>query len=102
MLAPKFENNFMKFDINNIEFQTFDNILFNILFIISELNEYVPLKQKHLRANNTAFITEDLEKAIEEFFETQNEIFKNLITSLLRKSIRKFLLRNILLSKSRQ
>ena len=100
MLAPKLEINFMKFNINNIEFQNFDNILFNILFIISELNEHVPLKQKHLRANNTAFITEDMEN--EEFFETQNEIFKNLITSLLTKSIRKFLFRNILLSKSRR
>ena len=46
----------MRFDINNIEFQTSDNIL---LFV---LNEKAPLKQKHLRANNTGFITKDIRK----------------------------------------
>ena len=50
------ENDSMRFDINNIEFQTSDNIL---LFV---LNEKAPLKQKHLRANNTGFITKDIRK----------------------------------------
>ena len=44
----------MRFDINNIEFQISDNIL------LSVLNENAPLKQKHLRANNTGFITKDI------------------------------------------
>ena len=67
------ENELMMFDINNIEFQTFHNIL------LSVLNEISPVKQKHLRANNAGFITKNMRKSIlrnlqvrESFLKTQN------------------------------
>ena len=48
----------MKFNIINIEFQTFHNIT------LSALYENAPLKQKHLKENNASFITKDMWKAI--------------------------------------
>ena len=48
----------MKFNIINIEFQTFHNITLSVLY------ENAPLKQKHLKENNTSFITKDMWKAI--------------------------------------
>ena len=44
----------MKFNIINIEFQTFHNITLSVLY------ENAPLKQKHLKENNTSFITKDM------------------------------------------
>ena len=83
----------MRFDINNIEFQTSDNIL------LSVLNEKAPLKQKNLRANNTGFITKDIRKTNKKrsslwkhFAKHKTEPsriaynkHRNLCTSLLRK-----------------
>ena len=52
----------MKFDINKIEFETFET--------------FYPLKQEHLRANNTGFITKDMGKLIfQELHITSSEIF---------------------------
>ena len=45
-------------DINNIEFETFQNVM------ISILNKHAPMKQKHIRANHAAFVTKELRKAI--------------------------------------
>ena len=47
----------MKFNIINIEFQTFH-------ITLSVLHEIAPLKQKHLKENNASFITKDTWKAI--------------------------------------
>ena len=48
----------MNHDINNIEFETFQNVM------ISVLNKHAPMKQKHIRANHAAFVTKELRKAI--------------------------------------
>ena len=53
----KLDNELMKIDVNNIEFQSFDNIL------LSVLNEYAPTKQKYLRTNYGSFITKDIRTA---------------------------------------
>ena len=46
----KLENELVKFDIKNVEFLTFDNILFSVL------KEYAPLKQKHLRGYHQSYM----------------------------------------------
>ena len=48
----------LKYDLNNIEYDTFQEI------IVSLLNVYEPLKKKYLRANHASFVTEELLKAI--------------------------------------
>ena len=47
-----------KYDLNNIEYDTFQEI------IVSLLNVYAPLKKKYLRANHASFVTKELRKAI--------------------------------------
>ena len=47
-----------KYDLNNIEYDTFQEI---IVFL---LNVYAALKKKHLRANHAIFVTKELRKAI--------------------------------------
>lgn len=69
----KLENDLRKFDSNNTEFQTFDN---TFLFV---LNENVPFKLKHLRANNTSFITKDMGKAIMKRLQLRNQFLKHKI-----------------------
>ena len=64
------ENELIKFDRNNIEFQTFDNILLSVLI------ENVPLKQKYLKANNASFITKDRRKAIMKRSQMRNNFWK--------------------------
>ena len=81
----------LKFYINNIDFQTFHNIL------LSVLNENVFLKQKQHKANNAGFIAKDIRKPIMKLKTESSRIAynkqRNLCTSLLK---------SILLSKSRQ
>ena len=48
----------LKHDLNNIEYDTFQEI------IVSLLNVYAPLKRKFLRANHASFVTKELRKAI--------------------------------------
>ena len=66
----------MKFDIKDIEFQTFDNILLPVL------NENASLKQKHLRANNAGFITKDMRKTIMKRLQLRNHFLKHKTESL--------------------
>ena len=69
------ENVLIKFDRNNIEFQTFDNIL------LSVLNECISLKQKHLRTNNAGFTTKDMQIAITERSKLRNHFVKHKMES---------------------
>ena len=48
----------LKYDLNNIEYDTFQEI------IVSLLNVYAPLKKKYLRANHASFVTKELRKTI--------------------------------------
>ena len=48
----------LKYDLNNIEYDTFQEI------IVSLLNVYAPLKKKYFRANHASFVTKELRKAI--------------------------------------
>ena len=48
----------LKYDLNNIEHDTFQEI------IVSLPNVYAPLKKKYLRANHASFVTKKLRKAI--------------------------------------
>ena len=48
----------LKYKLNNIEYDTFQEI------IVSLLNVYAPLKKKYLRANHASFVTKELRKAI--------------------------------------
>lgn len=47
----------MQLDVNNLEFQTFNNIFLTLL------NENAPWKQKYLLVNNASFITKNMPKA---------------------------------------
>ena len=48
----------LKYDLNNIEYDTFQKI------IVSLLNVYAPLSKKYLRAIQANFVTKELRKAI--------------------------------------
>ena len=48
----------LKYDLSNIEYDTFQEI------IVSLLNIYAPLKEKYLRANHASFVTKELRKAV--------------------------------------
>ena len=48
----------LKYDLNNIEYDTFQKI------IVSLLHVYAPLNKKYLRANHASFVTKELRKAI--------------------------------------
>ena len=48
----------LKYDLNNIEYDTFQEIF------VSLLNVYAPLKKKYLRANHGSFVTKEFRKAI--------------------------------------
>ena len=52
------DNEILKHDINNIEYQHFLNIFIEIL------NKHAPMKIKYLRANQGKFMTKSLHKAI--------------------------------------
>ena len=57
-------------DSNNIEYDTFQEI------ILSVLNIYVPLKEKYLRANHASFVTKELRKGIMERTRLRNIYLK--------------------------
>ena len=48
----------LKYDLNNIEYDTFQEI------IVSLLNVYAPLKKTYLSANHASFVTKELRKAV--------------------------------------
>ena len=48
----------LKYDLNNIEYDTFQEI------IVSLLNVHAPLKKKYLRANHASFVIKELRKTI--------------------------------------
>ena len=48
----------LKYDLSNIEYDTFQEI------IVSLLNIYAPLKKKYLRANHASSVTKELRKAV--------------------------------------
>ena len=48
----------LKYDLSNIEYDTFQEIIVSLLTI------YAPLKKKYLRANHARFVTKELRKAI--------------------------------------
>ena len=80
-------------DINNIDYQEFDNI------VVNTLNKYAPIKQKYIRANEAPFMNKEYKSAIMVRSKLRNkynkepstERFKaykkqrNLCTRLLRK-----------------
>lgn len=68
------ENELMKFDISNIEFQTLDNILPSVLI-------ESPLKQKYLKAKDAGFITKDMRKAVTKRSQLRNHLLKRKIES---------------------
>ena len=57
----------LKYDLNNIKYDTFEEI------IVYLLNVYAPLKKKYLRANHASFGTKELGKAI-----TKRARFRNI------------------------
>ena len=87
----------LKFDLNNIEYDIFQEI------IVSLLNVYAPLK-KYLRANHSSFVTKELRKAIMQRTRLRNTYLKqhteatktaynqqrNRCISILRKSKRSY------------
>ena len=52
-MRPSFSE-IIKSDLNNIEYDTFQEIT------VSLLNVYAPLKKKYLRANHASFVTKEL------------------------------------------
>ena len=74
------DNEILKHDINNIEYQHFLNIFIEIL------NKHAPMKIKYLRANHGKFTTKGLHKAImkrsrlrNKFLRDRTETFVNLL-----------------------
>ena len=63
----------LKHDLNNIEYDTFQEI------IVSLLNVYAALKKKHLRANHANFVTKELRKAIMQRKRLRNILLKQRI-----------------------
>ena len=88
------DNELLKHDLNNIEYQHFLNIF------TETLNSYAPMKQKYIRANQGKFMTKHLHKAImkrsrlrNKFLRKRTEISRdeykkqrNLCVSLLKKT----------------
>ena len=88
----------MKHDANNIDYETFHEI------VLSILNALAPLKKKHLRANHTTFVTKKFRKAVMKRTRVRNDYLKkcteatkaaynyqrNICVSLLRKSKRSY------------
>ena len=88
------DNEMLKHDLGNMEYQHFLNIFIEIL------NNYAPMKQKYLRANHGRFMTKDLHQAImkrsrlsNKFLRDRTDISReeyksqrNLCVSLLKKA----------------
>ena len=60
----------IKYDLNNIEIDTFQEIM------VSLLNVYAPLQKKYLRANHASFVIKELRKAITERTRLRNIYLK--------------------------
>ena len=88
------DNEMLKHDLGNMEYQHFLNIFIEIL------NKHAPMKQKYLRANQGRFMTKDLHKAIMKRSRLRNKFLRdrtdisreeykkqrNLCVSLLKKA----------------
>ena len=64
-------NEILKHDINDIEYQHFLNIFIEIL------NKHAPMKIKYLRANQGQFMTKGLHKAIMKCSRLQNKFLQD-------------------------
>ena len=94
----KFKEELMKHDLNNINYETFPEI------VLSILNAHVPLRKKHLRANHATFLTKEFHKADKKRARLRNAYLKkrteatktaynhqrNVCISFLRKSKRSY------------
>ena len=65
------DNEILKHDINNIEYQHFLNIFIEIL------KKHAPMKIKYLRSNQEKFMTKGLHKAIMERFRLRNKFLRD-------------------------
>ena len=76
------DNEILKHDINNMEYQHFLNIFIEIL------NKHAPMKQKYLRANQGRFMTKNLHKAIMKRSRLRNKFLSDR-TKMSRKEYKK-------------
>ena len=60
----------MKYDLNNIDYQDFHEI------VLSIFNAHAPLKKKHLRANHASFVTKEFRKAVMKRAKLRNDYLK--------------------------
>ena len=88
----------MKYDVNNIDYEIFHEI------VLSILNAHAPLKTKHLRANHATFVAKEFRKAVMKRARLRNAYLKkrteatktaynyqrNICVILLRKSKRSY------------
>ena len=88
------ENALLKYDINNIDYDSF------IKTFLTVLDKHAPVKKKYLRANHANFVTKQLRKAImkrsklrNDFLKDRNDAFQsvykkqwNLCVTLLQKA----------------
>ena len=65
------DNEILKHDINNMEYQNFLNIFIGVL------NNHAPMKQKYLKANQGRFMTKNLHKAIMKRSRLRNEFLSD-------------------------
>ena len=63
----------LKYDLNNIEYDTFQEIM------VSLLNVYAPLKKKYLRTNHAIFVTKELRTAITQRTRRRNIYLSNVL-----------------------
>ena len=76
------DNEILKHDINNMEYQHFLNIFIEVL------NKHAPMKQKYLRANQGRFMTKNLHKAIMKRSRLRNKFLSDR-TEISRKEYKK-------------
>ena len=76
------DNEILKHDINNMEYQHFLNIFIEVL------NKHAPMKQKYLRANQERFMAKNLHKAIMKRSRLRNKFLSDR-TEMSRKEYKK-------------
>ena len=76
------DNEILKQDINNMEYQHFLNIFIEVL------NKHAPMKQKYLRANQGRFLAKNLHKAIMKRSRLRNKFLSDM-TEMSRKEYKK-------------
>ena len=76
------DNEILKHDINNMEYQHFLNIFIEVL------NKHATMKQKYLRANQGRFMTKNLHKAIMKRSRLRNKFLSD-ISEISRKEYKK-------------